>query len=245
MRKDLSCILQALDGHALVGFFSQVLHMMESVIRLFEILFFNEKHTLGSMTGSANGRFDCSFKVPFESAAILPTWIEMYDFPGTGCPYFVPNDAGYQCELCENSLCPWFVKFAFITASAPMASSSALVIFWNARCKPASSLIIIMSSNLSLWAALLSTIALAANADGPPDSSSFPYPEQPAERTFKPSYDFCVVGGGTAGLVMGNRLSESGMHTVVVFEARAAPTVMRTYSPPGGNQFGLNGSFKS
>lgn len=98
-----------------------------------------------------------------------------------------------------------------------------------------------MFSTLNLWTALLSSLALPANADGLPDSSSFPYPGQPAERSFKPSYDFCVVGGGTAGLVLGNRLSESGKHTVVVFEAGSDPTVMRTYSPPGGNQFGLNG----
>ncbi|KAK4500954.1 hypothetical protein PRZ48_006760 [Zasmidium cellare] len=102
-----------------------------------------------------------------------------------------------------------------------------------------------MHTPATLLSALFVGIAYGAPAgqDGPPDPSSFEYPGQPAERSFKPSYDFCVVGGGTAGLVLGNRLSESGKHTVVVFEAGGPPTEMRTYSPPGGNQFGLNGAW--
>jgi choline dehydrogenase len=79
------------------------------------------------------------------------------------------------------------------------------------------------------------------NNDGSPDFSSFQYSGQPSERSFQPSYDFCVVGGGAAGLVLGNRLCESGKHTVIVFEAGGPPTVMRTYAPPGGLQFGLYG----
>lgn len=98
------------------------------------------------------------------------------------------------------------------------------------------------------FSVLLVRIAAAVNDDnynGLPDFSSYQYPGQPAERSFEPSYDFCVVGGGTAGLVLGNRLSESGKHTVVVFEAGGPPTDMRTYSPPGGNIFALNGSVNS
>lgn len=79
------------------------------------------------------------------------------------------------------------------------------------------------------------------NDDGPPDFSSFAYPGSPQERSFQPSYDFCVVGGGTAGLVLANRLTESGKHTVVVFEAGGPPPDVRTYATPGGNQYALNG----
>lgn len=80
--------------------------------------------------------------------------------------------------------------------------------------------------------------------DEPPDFSSFAYPGSPQARSFKPSYDFCVVGGGTAGLVLGNRLTESGQHTVVVFEAGGPPTDVRTYATPGGNQYALNGEIR-
>ncbi|KAF2166047.1 GMC oxidoreductase [Zasmidium cellare ATCC 36951] len=81
--------------------------------------------------------------------------------------------------------------------------------------------------------------------DGPPDFSSYAYPGSPQERSFQPSYDFCVVGGGTAGLVLGNRLTESGNHTVVVFEAGGPPTDVRTYATPGGNQYALNGGWST
>lgn len=50
--------------------------------------------------------------------------------------------------------------------------------------------------------------------------------------------------GGTAGLVLANRLTESGDQRVLVLEAGQEPTIVAAYSTPGGNQF-LKGRFNS
>lgn len=56
-------------------------------------------------------------------------------------------------------------------------------------------------------------------------------------QTVHEEYDFIIAGGGTAGLVVANRLSESGKHTVLVLEAGPEPEIVSAYKAPGGNQF--------
>lgn len=84
------------------------------------------------------------------------------------------------------------------------------------------------------------TCPVAADRDSLPDFSTFQYPEAPHVR-HQPEYDFCVIGGGTAGLVLANRLTESGRFNVVVFEAGGSPERVGSYRTAGGNQFVLNG----
>ncbi|KAI7777798.1 hypothetical protein LA080_003075 [Diaporthe eres] len=57
-------------------------------------------------------------------------------------------------------------------------------------------------------------------------------------QTIEEEYDFVICGGGTAGLVLANRLTESGDSRVLVLEAGQEPTIVAAYSTPGGNQTG-------
>jgi hypothetical protein len=50
--------------------------------------------------------------------------------------------------------------------------------------------------------------------------------------TIQSSYDFIIVGGGTAGLVLANRLSEIGNQTVLVVEVGTAPSIIKSYEIP-------------
>lgn len=42
-------------------------------------------------------------------------------------------------------------------------------------------------------------------------------------------------------MVLANRLTESGKHKVIVFEAGGPPTDVRSYETAGSNQYVLNG----
>ncbi|KAJ4398657.1 hypothetical protein N0V91_010012 [Didymella pomorum] len=57
------------------------------------------------------------------------------------------------------------------------------------------------------------------------------------DPSFNEEYDFIIAGGGTAGLVLANRLTESGGFSVLVLEAGPTPEQVRAYESPGGNQF--------
>ncbi|PSN75402.1 glucose-methanol-choline oxidoreductase-like protein [Corynespora cassiicola Philippines] len=89
----------------------------------------------------------------------------------------------------------------------------------------------------------LTTLSLIATASAWPtyhwrkrQSSDNP-PAENESPTFEEEYDFVIAGGGTAGLVLGNRLTESGRFSVLVLEAGPNPEIVKAYESPGGNQF--------
>ncbi|CBX90569.1 similar to glucose-methanol-choline oxidoreductase:GMC oxidoreductase [Plenodomus lingam JN3] len=76
-----------------------------------------------------------------------------------------------------------------------------------------------------------SKFASRQSSDNPPSGGAEEEPK------FNEEYDFVIAGGGTAGLVLANRLTESGRFSVLVLEAGPNPEQVRSYESPGGNQF--------
>ena len=58
----------------------------------------------------------------------------------------------------------------------------------------------------------------------------------PSSTSTAAAYDFIIVGGGTAGLALAGRLTETGTQNVLVLEAGPAPSIVAAYKAPGADQ---------